>query len=101
MEKAAPWRIRLLEVIANSGMTDRAIALKAGLDPSYIYQFKKNNTDMSIGKLLAVCGALDVSAVFILSGAAMTPQEEALLQEFSKLNEKQQAICVEFISSLV
>ena len=49
-------------------MTQKEFALKAGIKESIISEWKKNNTNPSSDKILAICKAIDVTPEWLLSG---------------------------------
>ena len=50
------------------GMTQKEFAQKTGIQESTISEWKKNRTNPSSDKILAICKALDVSPEWLLSG---------------------------------
>ena len=49
-------------------MSQKDFAQSAGIKQSTISEWKKNNTNPSSDKILAICKALDVSPEWLLSG---------------------------------
>ena len=85
-------------------MTQKEFAKKAGIQQSTISEWKKNKTNPSSDKILAICKALDVSPEWLLSG--LDPAENRgknqvyytvdvstdsgiLVAEFNKLDKSQ------------
>lgn len=59
---------RIFERIKQLSMTQKEFAKKAGIQQSTISEWKKNKTNPSSDKILAICKALDVSPEWLLSG---------------------------------
>ena len=59
---------RIFERLKQLSMTQREFADKAGIQQSTISEWKKNKTNPSSDKILAICKALDVSPEWLLSG---------------------------------
>jgi len=59
---------RIFERLKQLNMTQREFADKAGIQQSTISEWKKNKTNPSSDKILAICKALDVSPEWLLSG---------------------------------
>lgn len=59
---------RIFERLRQLAMTQKEFALAAGVRESTISEWKKNRTNPSSDKILAICKALDVSPEWLLSG---------------------------------
>lgn len=59
---------RIFERLKQLSMTQREFAEKAGIQQSTISEWKKNKTNPSSDKILAICKSLDVSPEWLLSG---------------------------------
>ncbi len=59
---------RIFERIKQLSMTQKEFAKKAGIQQSTISEWKKNKTNPSSDKILAICKALDVTPEWLLSG---------------------------------
>ncbi len=59
---------RIIERLKQLSITQREFAEKAGIQQSTISEWKKNKTNPSSDKILAICKALDVSPEWLLSG---------------------------------
>ena len=59
---------RIIERLKALSMTQKEFAKKAGIQESTISEWKKNRTNPSSDKILAICKALDVSPEWLLSG---------------------------------
>lgn len=81
------WQRRLEAAIRDSGRSQREISLAAGLGPGYVHSIFKENKDPTIGNLLRVCLALDVSIYRILGGFDMTREDEEFLKLVSSADE--------------
>ena len=59
---------RIFERLKQLSITQKEFAEKAGIQQSAISEWKKNGTNPSSDKILAICKALDVSPEWLLSG---------------------------------
>ena len=59
---------RIFERLKQLSMTQKDFAKKAGIQESTISEWKKNKTNPSSDKILAICKALDVTPTWLLSG---------------------------------
>src|SRR5690348_11770744 len=94
------WWIRLNTAINDSGRSLRDIALSAGLGPNYIGQMRKHGKMPGADAVLKLCRALNVSAIYIFTGAKMSPEAEELLDLFSRLSRDQQDRFLDLLRSL-
>lgn len=95
---------RIFERLKQLSMTQREFAEMAGIQQSTISEWKKNKTNPSSDKILAICKALDVTPEWLLSGidpAASRGKNQAyyvvdvttdtgiLVSEFNRLDKSQ------------
>ncbi len=95
---------RIFERLRQLSMTQKEFALEAGIKQSTISEWKKNKTNPSSDKILAICKVLDVSPEWLLSGvdpaASRARNQEyytinidtdtgQLVTEFNKLDKSQ------------
>ena len=59
---------RIFERLKQLSMTQKDFAEKAGIQQSTISEWKKNRTNPSSDKILAICKVLDVTPQWLLSG---------------------------------
>ena len=59
---------RIFERLKQLDMTQKDFAIESGIRQSTISEWKKNNTNPSSDKILAICKVLDVSPEWLLSG---------------------------------
>lgn len=59
---------RIIERLKQLSMTQKEFAEKSGIQQSTISEWKKNRTNPSSDKILAICRTLDVSPEWLLSG---------------------------------
>lgn len=59
---------RIFERLQQLSMPQKEFARKAGIQQSTISEWKKNKTNPSSDKILAICNALDVTPEWLLSG---------------------------------
>lgn len=95
---------RVFERLRQLSMTQKEFAQKTGIQQSTISEWKKNKTNPSSDKILAICKVLDVSPEWLLSGvdpaAGRSRNQEyytinintdtgILVAEFNKLEKSQ------------
>lgn len=95
---------RIFERLRQLSMTQREFAEEAGIQQSTISEWKKNKTNPSSDKILAICKALDVSPEWLLSGVDpaenrgknrayytvdLNTDSGILVSEFNKLEKSQ------------
>ena len=59
---------RIFERLNQLSMTQKEFAAKTGIQQSTISEWKKNKTNPSSDKIMAICVALDVTPEWLLSG---------------------------------
>lgn len=59
---------RIFERLQQISMSQKEFARKSGIQQSTISEWKKNKTNPSSDKILAICKTLDVSPEWLLSG---------------------------------
>ena len=94
---------RIFERLRQISMSQKEFGLKAGIQPSTISEWKKNRTNPSSDKILAICRTLDVSPQWLLSGIEpaagrissqeyyiidLTTETGALVAEFNRLDKQ-------------
>lgn len=55
------WRVRLAAALDESGKSKREVSIAAGLGPNYIREILKDGKEPSVGNLMAIAAALNVS----------------------------------------
>lgn len=95
---------RIIERLQQISMSQKEFAEKVGIQQSTISEWKKNKTNPSSDKIMAICKALDVSPEWLLSGvdpaASRGKNQEyyvidintdtgKLVAEFNKLDKSQ------------
>ena len=95
---------RIFERLKQLSMTQKDFAIQTGIQQSTISEWKKNKTNPSSDKILAICKVLDVTPEWLLSGvdpaASRTRNHEyytinvdtdtgTLVAEFNKLEKSQ------------
>ena len=107
---------RIFERLEQLSMTQKEFAQKAGIRQSTISEWKKNRTNPSSDKILAICKVLDVSPEWLLSGvdpAASRAKNHdyyiidvdtdtgRLVAEFNKLDRSQRDRILGYIDAIV
>lgn len=107
---------RIFERIKQLSITQKEFAEAAGIQQSTISEWKKNKTNPSSDKILAICKALDVSPEWLLSGvdpaASRIRNHEyytvnvgtdtgILVEEFNKLEKEQRDKILGYVAAFV
>ncbi|WP_026657121.1 helix-turn-helix domain-containing protein [Butyrivibrio sp. AC2005] len=107
---------RIFERIEQLSMTQKEFSRKAGIQQSTISEWKKNKTNPSSDKILAICKALDVTPEWLLSG--VDPSENRgrnqsyytvdlstdtgiLVAEFNKLEKQERDRILGYVAAFV
>jgi len=82
-------------------MSERALAIKAGLVPSQINKIEHNLTKPSLDSLERICQALDISIsdFFASDISSLDPDLKRLLDTANKLTPKQRKLFLELMDS--
>lgn len=73
------WRERLRQILADRNLSKRKVSLDAKLGPGVVHSWLVEGKDPSIENLLAVCGVLDISLIYLVKGYDLTPEAEEVL----------------------
>lgn len=63
--------------------------MAAGYNPGYLYGILVDKKDPTIDRLLAVIEVLGASAIEIIHGIELSPEDEQILKIFTGLNDSQ------------
>ena len=74
------WRDRLRVSIEQSGKSLRSVSIAAGVGAGYVHSILHDGKDPSIDRLLAVCDAVPISALYILLGVEALPEDVEILK---------------------
>jgi hypothetical protein len=85
-------RARLVEAVAQSGKSARAVSLAAGLGPGYIHSITKEGKDPTIDNLISVCEAVPVSFLYVVFGIDAPPEDIEILQALQENPDTRQGI---------
>jgi transcriptional regulator with XRE-family HTH domain len=107
---------RIFERLKQLSMTQKEFAKKAGVQQSTISEWKKNKTNPSSDKILAICKALDVSPEWLLSGVDpaqnrgknqayytvdVNTDSGVLLAEFNQLDKQERDRILGYVAAFV
>lgn len=107
---------RIFERLQLISMTQREFASRTGIQQSTISEWKKNKTNPSSDKILAICKVLDVSPEWLLSGVDpassrgntqkfyvvnINTDSGKLISEFNKLNKSQRDRIMGYVEAIV
>ena len=78
---------RIFERLQQLSISQKEFAGKAGIQQSTISEWKKNKTNPSSDKILAICKALDVTPEWLLSGVRtlVTGTVKEMLQYYENI----------------
>lgn len=88
--RVSNWKARLKDGIKANKKSQRAVSIAAGLGPGYVNDMIKNDKDATIGHLLAVCRAAELSIYKVLGDFDITPQTEEFLRLLTNADEATQ-----------
>ena len=107
---------RIIERLRQLDMTQKEFAKESGIQQSTISEWKKNKTNPSSDKILAICKTLDVAPEWLLSGvdpaASRGKNREyytvdvntdtgLLISEFNKLDRAQRDRIMGYVEAFV
>ena len=107
---------RIFERLRQLSMTQKEFAEKTGIQQSTISEWKKNKTNPSSDKILAICKTLDVSPEWLLSGVDpaasrgknheyfvvdVTTDTGILVSEFNQLEKEQRDRILGYVSAFL
>ncbi len=106
---------RIFERLEHLSITQKEFAERAGIQQSTISEWKKNKTNPSSDKILAICRALDVTPEWLLSGVdpaagrvknqayyVVDPDSDTgtLLTEFNRLSRSQRDRILGYVDAM-
>lgn len=83
------WRDRLRKAVETSGKSMREISIASGHAPGYLFGVLRDEKDPTIDNLLALIKVIDGSAIEIIHGIELSPEDEQILRIFNSLSESQ------------
>ena len=83
------WKARLYDAIDRDERSARCIRQAAGLGPNYVGQMRPKGKSPGAEAVVQLCATLDVSLVYVFTGAHMTRAEEEVLTLFSAASDSQ------------
>ena len=107
---------RIFERLRQLSLTQKEFAEKTGIQQSTISEWKKNKTNPSSDKILAICKTLDVSPEWLLSGVDpaasrgknheyyvvdVTTDTGILVSEFNQLEKEQRDRILGYVSAFL
>lgn len=95
------WKTRLDEALKNSGRSARDVSMSIGRAPGYIHSLSLNDRQPSVKNIVAICGELNVSVLWILYGIDMDDDTQELLKIFSQLPEEGRKSLLNTVRSLL
>lgn len=94
------WLERLDAAIKGDGRKPRTISLAAGLGPNYLGEVFKGKVP-GVDKLIKICGELNVSVTYILTGTDVSAESEEMLSILATLPADQQATLLSLARQLL
>lgn len=100
MEEPA-WRIRLLAAIDADRRSDNAISEETdGVGRNFVGQFRNDRKMPGVDNFLALCDALNVSPIYIITGLNITSDDQEMIRIYSRLRDEPRAHFLRFLRSL-
>jgi transcriptional regulator with XRE-family HTH domain len=91
-KRVTGWRDRLVNEILKAtkegGTSYKALSRRAGLGENFAEQIVKNDRDLRVESLIALCEALDIDVVQVLTGVRSDPEIQEAIAAFSALREQ-------------
>lgn len=78
----------------------RAVSLDAGLADTYVFQMLRHNKQPTVDKFLAICRALNVSPVEILTGVKRDPSLDQIDALFADMPRKKRAAFLAMLEAM-
>lgn len=94
------WEKRLRAELVRDGRSYSAISQAAGLGRNFISQMLKNHKAPSIDNFAAICRTLQVSTIYVWTGAPVTLETENLLERWTELEPDHQAAVLALMAAL-
>jgi DNA-binding phage protein len=94
------WFQRLENAIRASGKPLRAVSLEAGLAETYVFQMLRHKKQPSVDKFLAICAAVNVSPIEILTGVRRDREIDQIEAMFAQMPEKQRQAFLAMLESM-
>lgn len=92
-------KLRLKQLRDMRGLSQRALAEKAGMSPSYYADIERGDKQINARRLDALARALDVEPADIISDEA-NPEDVKMRAEYEGLPEAQKELVRQMVSSL-
>lgn len=83
-------RVRALRV--NLGMSQHALAAKAGMSPRFLLELEHGTVNVSVSYLVALAGVLGVSLSFLLATESEHDERSRLVHENSQMKARLQTL---------
>lgn len=93
------WKQRLKAGIAANGLSQREVSLAAGLGAGYVNGMINDDKDATIGHLLSVCRAANLSIYKVLGDFDITPETEEFLRLLVNVDEETQKSILHLLQS--
>lgn len=78
----------------------RAVSLEAGLAETYVFQMLRHNKQPTVDKFLAICRAVPVSPVEILTGVKRDPSLDQIDALFSHMPQNRRAAFLAMLEAM-
>jgi transcriptional regulator with XRE-family HTH domain len=98
------WLVRLINAveayIQRHGSSLRSISKASGLGDNFLSQLRADGwKEPQFSSVVAICKTINVSIIYIVTGAQMTPEEELFLQRLKRLSVDQQKSILTLLES--
>lgn len=80
-------------------MSERSISLAAGRSAGYVHGILKKGKDPTVTHLIDICEVIGVSVAMILNGIDLSPENDAIFREWSRLPKEQRDAISQVVKS--
>jgi transcriptional regulator with XRE-family HTH domain len=86
------WRSRIEDTIKRDGWSLREVSLRAGVSHGYLHGVLRDGKEPTLDRFLKICSALQLSAVYVLTGISIGQEDQAILSAMSRDDRLRHAI---------
>lgn len=95
------WRERLLDILAERGISMRRLSAMIGKSESYMKHVLKNGAEPSLDAVLKIRDELNIPLSTLIDGVPDDPRVESLARKMAKLTPSQTATVEAVVNSLL
>jgi hypothetical protein len=100
------WLVRLISIVEahiaqHPEASLRKLSKASGLGDNFLSQLKSEKwKEPQFSSVVAICDTLNLSIIYLVTGAEMTQNQERVLQHLARLSEEQQKAYLALLESL-